>query len=437
MAGRDRDGPMANDSGTRSLSLTRRHATAVMVSAMAATVQPAASAVPVSTGADRLARDSFRTFGSRRVGLVTNQTGRTGGRHLVDAMAAAGVKLAAILAPEHGFRGDIEAGKGVRDGRDARTGIPIRSLYGATQKPTPAMLAGLDVLVFDIQDIGARFYTYISTMGLAMQAAAEARLPFVVLDRPNPLGGTYVDGFVLELAHRSFVGQYPMPIVHGLTVGELARMIKGERWLDSLGQLSLEVVELQGWQRTMRWPATGLPWVATSPNIPTFASALVYPGIGMIGELTVNEGRGTPTPFELFGASWLDGEKLAARLNAQRLAGVRFEPHSYTPRAIANIAANPRFEGKRLTGVRVVVTDVDAVRPLAIGMHAMALIVAEAKAKGIAPIYGNDSMFRRIAGTRRLQQMLEAGAEGPAIIAAWKAKVAAFETRRAPYLLYR
>jgi uncharacterized protein YbbC (DUF1343 family) len=177
--------------------------------------------------------------------------------------------------------------------------------------------------------------------------------------------------------------------------------------------------------------------VATSPNIPTFASALVYPGIGMIGELTVNEGRGTPTPFELFGAPWLDGERLAARLNAQRLAGVRLEPHTYTPRAIANVAADPRFVGRRITGVRVVVTDVETVRPLAVGLHAMAMIVAEAKAKGIAPIYGNDSMFRRIAGTRRLQQMLDAGAGGPAIIAAWKTEVAAFETRRAPYLIYR
>ncbi len=233
-----------------------------MVAAMTATLQQASAAIPVSTGADRLARDGFRALGRRRVGLVTNQTGRSGGRHIVDQMVAAGVRLAAVLAPEHGFRGEVEAGKAVRDGRDPKTGIPIHSLYGATQKPTPAMLAGLDVLVFDIQDIGARFYTYISTMGLAMQAAAEARLPFMVLDRPNPLGGTYVDGFVLEPAHRSFVGQYPIPIVHGLTVGELARMIKGERWLDGLGQMALEVIEMQGWQRAMRWPATRAPCAA-------------------------------------------------------------------------------------------------------------------------------------------------------------------------------
>ena len=404
---------------------------------MAPILHQASAAVPVSTGADRLAREGFGLLTGRRVGLVTNQTGRSRGEHIVDLMAAAGIKLTAILAPEHGFRGDVEAGKKVREGRDPKTGIPIHSLYGATQKPTPAMLAGVDMLLFDIQDIGARFYTYISTMGLAMQAAAEARIPFVVLDRPNPLGGVYVDGFVLEPAFRSFVGQYPIPIVHGLTVGELARMLKGEQWLDGLVGLSLDVIEMQGWQRAMRWPATGQPWVPTSPNIPTFASALIYPGIGMVGELTVNEGRGTPTPFELFGAPWLDGRRLAEKLNALRLTGVRFEPHAYSPRAIPGVAADPRFENQSITGVRVVVTEIDFVRPLEIGMHTMAMIVAEAKAKGIAPIYGNESMFRRIAGTRRLDKLLGSGADGHAIIAAWKRDVADFEKRRGPYLIYR
>jgi uncharacterized protein YbbC (DUF1343 family) len=212
--------------------------------------QSQAATETFATGADRLAASGFAALSGKRVGLITNQTGLVKGEHLVDLLSkASGVKLAAIFAPEHGFRGKAEAGASVRGDLDAKTGVPIFSLYGSTRKPTQAMLRNVDLVVFDIQDVGARFYTYISTMGLAMQAAATARIPFVVLDRPNPLGGEYVSGFVLEPPLRSFVGQYPIPIVHGLTVGELARMIKGERWLDGLGALELSVVEMQGWRR--------------------------------------------------------------------------------------------------------------------------------------------------------------------------------------------
>ncbi len=391
----------------------------------------------VKTGADKLHAQGFGLLAGRRVGLITNHTGRVGGQHLVDVLAVAdGVKLTAILAPEHGFRGAVEAGQKIRDDVDAKTRAPIFSLYGATRKPTPEMLADVDVLVFDIQDIGARFYTYISTMGLAMQAAAAARIPFIVLDRPNPLGGAYVDGFVLDRALRTFVGQYPIPIVHGMTVGELARMIKGERYLDGLERLELDVITVERWRRAMRWPATGLTWVPTSPNIPTFQSALVYPGVGMVGELAVNEGRGTPTPFQLFGAPWLDGVRVARRLDGLKLAGVAFEAHTYVPRAIAGVAAKPRFVGQEMVGVRIIVTDVDQVRPLEIGMHAMATIVAEAKAKAIAPIYGGEKMFHAIAGSKRLHAMLESGAGGSAIIGTWQGEVQAFTTRREAYLLY-
>ncbi len=229
------------------------------------------SQTAVTTGAEAFAASRFAAVAGKRVGLVTNHTGRVRGEHLADVLSKApNMKLTAIFAPEHGFRGTAEAGAKVRDGVDAKTGVAVFSLYGASRKPTSRMLRNVDVLVFDIQDIGVRFYTYISTMGLAMQAAAAARIPFVVLDRPNPLGGDYVSGFVLEPALRSFVGQYPIPIVHGMTVGELARMIQGEKWLDGLDGLQLSVVAMQGWQRSVRWPQTGLAWVATSPNIPTF-----------------------------------------------------------------------------------------------------------------------------------------------------------------------
>jgi uncharacterized protein YbbC (DUF1343 family) len=384
-----------------------------------------------------LAASGFAALAGKRVGLITNQTGRVGDEHLADALSRApNLKLAAIFAPEHGFRGQAEAGASVRSGRDTKTGVPIHSLYGATRKPTQAMLRGVDVLVFDIQDVGARFYTYISTMGLAMQAAAAARIPFVVLDRPNPLGGEYVSGFVLEPAYRSFVGQYPIPIVHGLTVGELARMVQGERWLDGLEALELSVVEMQGWRRSMRWPQTQREWVATSPNIPSFEAALVYPGIGIVGEAEISEGRGTPTPFSLFAAPWLDAARTAKRLNALGLPGVRFETATFKPRSIPGVAAHPRFEGTSLQGVRVVVADVALIEPLEIGMHALAAIAAEARAKGVTPLFANLKMLHAIAGTRRLHDMLSAGRDGTAIIATWQPEVAQFKVKRARYLLY-
>lgn len=392
--------------------------------------------LPIMTGAAALAADRFAPLAGKRIGLITNQTGRMGERHLVDVLsAAAGIKLAAIFAPEHGFRGKVEAGEKVASGRDPQTGIPVVSLYGATRKPTPAMLVDIDVLVFDIQDVGVRSYTYISTMGLAMQAASARGIPFVVLDRPNPLGGDYVSGFVLEASLKSFVGQYPIPIVHGMTVGELARMIKGERWLPGLEKLDLTVIAMQGWSRAMRWPDTKLGWVATSPNIPSFASALSYPGIGIVGETLVNEGRGTPEPFTCFGASWIDGEAAAASLNGHGLPGVRFAAVRYTPRAIPNVAAEPRFRDQPIEGVRLLVSDVAAFQPVEAGIHALAYLKGRSRTQGVA-LLEKTAMFNAIVGTPRLLAALERGAGGEAIIASWAAEVTRFKGQRGRHLLY-
>jgi uncharacterized protein YbbC (DUF1343 family) len=391
----------------------------------------------ITTGAEVLAASGYAALAGKRIGLITNHTGRVGGEHLADLLSKApNVKLAAIFAPEHGFRGSVEAGEQVGQEWDAQTGVPVFSLYGASRRPTSRMLRDVDVLVFDIQDIGVRFYTYISTMGLAMQAAAAARVPFVVLDRPNPLGGEYVSGFVLETALRSFVGQYPIPIVHGLTIGELAGMIKGERWLDGLDSLNLSVIEMQGWERTMRWPQTLREWIKTSPNIPTFEAALVYPGMGIVGEANVSEGRGTPTPFSVFGAPWLDAERMVTQLNALNLPGARFETTTFTPRSIAGVAARPRFQGQRINGTRLVVTDVARIEPLEVGIHVLAAIVAEARAKGVAPLFTKVPMLDRIAGTRRLNRMLANESSAAAIIAAWEREVIQFKAQRARYLRY-
>lgn len=409
-----------------------------IVDAMTRTAADAAepARAAVRTGADVLAGEGFTRLAGRRVGLLTNQTGRVGTTHLADLLHdARGLKLTAILAPEHGFRGAVEAGAKVSDDIDRRTGARVWSLYGATKKPTAQMLADVDMLVFDIQDVGVRFYTYISTLGLAMQAAAARGIPFVVLDRPNPIGGTDVSGFMLDARLKSFVGQYPMPIVHGLTVGEVARMIRGERWLEGLERLDLQVVPLAGWTRAARWPATGLGWLPTSPNIPTFEAALVYPGMGLVGETLVNEGRGTPRPFSQFGAPWLDADAVAARLSAQRLPGVRFTAASYTPRAIPGVAAEPRFRDQTIPGVALAVTDVAAYRPLEVGMHVLAALSQAARGRG-EPLFGKLAMFNATSGTTRLHAMLERGAEGAALVAAWQQEARGFAEARKPYLLY-
>lgn len=404
---------------------------------LAMTTPTLAAKPPFSSGADVWRRQGFAPFKGKRIGLITNQTGLSGGKHLADILAAdANVKLAALFGPEHGVRGDAEAGAKVKDGRDPKTGIPVFSLYGATRKPTSAMLRGLDALVFDIQDVGVRSYTYISTMGLAMQAAAEARIPFLVLDRPNPLGGEYVSGFVLEPALKSFVGQYPIPIVHGMTVAELAIMIRAERWLPGLDRLELAVSKYENAARFMRWPEIGEKWVPTSPNVPTFDAALVYPGIGLVGETLVNEGRGTPTPFSLFGAPWLDAKGAVERLSAARLPGVRFSAETYTPRPIPNVAADPRFRNTPIQGVRVNPTDVARFEPLEVGIHALAELHAQASAKRIALFPEKLAMFHAISGTRRLHAAITSGQPASKIIASWRDEVAAFKTKRSRHLLY-
>ncbi|MFQ5569841.1 MAG: exo-beta-N-acetylmuramidase NamZ domain-containing protein [Rhodothermales bacterium] len=391
----------------------------------------------VKTGAQVLAEDGFRLLDGMRVGLIVNHTARVDTSHLVDVVhAAPNVELVALFGPEHGLRGTADAGEKVADGRDDRTGAPVYSLYGSARKPTPEMLDGVDALVFDIQDIGARFYTFISTMGLSMQAAADAGIPFVVLDRPNPLGGAYVSGFVLEPEHTSFVGQYAVPVVHGMTVGELARMIQGERLLPGLDGLQLHVVSMEGWERAMQWPDTGLPWIKTSPNIPDFETALVYPGACFFEATAASEGRGTETPFSLLGAPWADGAALADTLNARALPGVRFETARFTPRAIASMASHPKLEGEALQGIRYVVTDARAFQSVETGMHVLHAFYHQALAAHQAAFMAREDWLTRLAGTERLGRMLEEGASPEAVIAAWQAEVATFNQRRAAYLLY-
>lgn len=286
--------------------------------------------VTVKTGIEVLRSQNFEILEGLRVGLITNPTGVD--RYLkstIDILhAAPNVNLVALFAPEHGVRGDYHAGDDVQDKRDPITGVIVHSLHGRhTRKPTPEMLEGIDVLVYDIQDIGCRSYTYISTMGLSMEAAAENGIKFIVLDRPNPLGGHKVEGGLVEPGYISFVSQYPIPYVYGLTPGELALLLNGEGMLANGIQVDLTVVPMEGWTRNMLYEDTGLQWISASPHIPHPISALMYPVSGILGELSyISIGIGYLTPFEVFAAPWIDANELANSMNALNLPGLHFRP---------------------------------------------------------------------------------------------------------------
>ncbi len=395
-------------------------------------------AAPVRTGAEVLAENDFESLSGQRVGLIANHTTRVDTSHLVDRLAAAPtVELGAIFAPEHGFRGTAGAGEAVANDRDSRTGAPVYSLYGDTRRPTPEMLEGLDVLVFDVQDVGARFYTYITTMGLSMQAAAEADLPFVVLDRPNPLGGAYTDGFVLEPAHTSFVGRYPIPVAHGLTIGELARYIQAEQLLPGVGTLDLTIMEMENWSRDMQWPDTARDWRPPSPNLPTWETALLYPGMCFFEGVQVSEGRGTERPFRQIGAPWPPeaAQRVVDTLRARNLAGVSVDTTSFTPRSMPGAPA-PRFEGERVYGFDVRVTDRRTVEPVKVGIHALHAMYQRAQARGDTGFVSRPEHLTRLAGTEQLLAQLRNGASADSIIASWGDAVGAFRDRRTSALLY-
>ncbi len=391
---------------------------------------------PVRTGAQVLADGGFQALQGKRVGLVANHTSMVGERHVADLLHEDdGLQLVALFAPEHGIRGTAAAGAEIASETDPATGLVVHSLYGETRKPTPEMMDGLDILVFDLQDVGARFYTYISTLGFAMQAAAEAGIPFMVLDRPNPLGGLRVEGFTLEPEHGSFVGMYPIPVTHGMTVGELARMLKGVPMLEGLESLELLVTEMNGWRRHMLWPETGIPWISPSPNIPYFETAVIYPGACFFEGVEGNEGRGTEEPFQQVGTLWADAEAVAAELNARALPGLRFEPIAYTPRSIPGKATRPKLEGQEVRGVRWVVTDPLAVRPVEAGLHALHAFWHQAP-DSVKRTFFVEGPFLRLAGTAKLHGMIVEGRAPEEIVEAWRLDVEAFQEIRREYLLY-
>ncbi|BCG46279.1 Protein YzbB [Citrifermentans bremense] len=386
----------------------------------------------VKTGAEVLSEQDFLPLKGKNFALVTNHSALVGEVHLLDLMKKKGIMPTVIFTPEHGLKGTAEDGVQLAD--DTSGGVPVISLYGAVKQPRPEDLKGIDLVVFDIQDAGVRFYTYISTMGLAMQAAAREGIPFMVLDRPNPLGGEYVGGFVRDGLPASFTSLYPVPIAHGMTVGELAGMIKGEAMLPGLTQLDLKVVRMQGWQRSMRWPDTGLLWVATSPNLASFESVLLYPGTGLLEGTSASEGRGSTIPFQLAGWPGIDPLALAARLNSEQLRGVHFEPVQFTPLRMPGVSSAPKYRDREVGGVRIDITDYRKVSPVETGVAVLSALHA------LVPEPVRPSFFRGgfddMAGSAELRKAVERGESAQAIAASWNAELSRFLALREGYLLY-
>lgn len=306
----------------------------------------------VKTGAEVLLDWHLDDLQGKRIGLVMNATARIGDVHLLDTLLALDVNIHALYAPEHGFRGDAGAGEIIKDGVDQATGLTVYSLYGNVKKPTSEMLRDIDILIFDMQDVGARFYTYNSTLKYVIEAAAEYDKEVWILDRPNPAGGDYVSGWVLEKEFESFVGTYPIPVAHGLTLGELALMAKGEGWFETKTKPKLRIIEMEGWKRKMKWTDTGLKWVPPSPNLPTFEHAYVYLGTCFFEGTTLSEGRGTDDPFLLIGSpktktGMIDLMELQKKFSVG-LDTVRFKPVSIPGKAV-----NPKFKDQESRGVKV------------------------------------------------------------------------------------
>ncbi len=390
------------------------------------------SAQTTLTGIEVLRRDNFKLLEGKRVGLITNPTGVDASlKSTVDILhEAPNVKLVALYGPEHGVRGDAHAGSTVGNSTDPKTGLPVYSLYGKTKKPTPAMLQGIDALVYDIQDIGCRSFTYISTLGLAMEAAAENNIEFIVLDRPNPLGGEKIEGNLVETGYTSFVSQYKIPYIYGLTCGELAQLLQGENMLSK--KCRLTVVPMENWQRDMDFSQTGLPWIAPSPHIPHPYSSYFYPLSGIVGELDfLSIGVGYTLPFQLFAASWINADKLADRMNALQLPGLQFRPIYFKPFYAFG-------KGTQLQGVQVHILDYSQARLSEVQFYILQELATLYPAKKAFNEQNQKrwNMFDKVCGSKQIRQRFTRQYRFDDIKEYWYKDVETFRQLSQKYYLY-
>ena len=397
----------------------------------------AAAQARVYLGNEVLAMRGYEPLRGKRVGLLTNPSGVDGrGRSIIDILhKSPKVNLVALFGAEHGVDGRVPAGKEFPNSTHRRTGLPIYSLYGPgpVRKPTPAMLQKIDCLVYDIQDTGARSYTFISTMGLCMEECGKAGVEFVVLDRPNPLGGQRVEGLILNPRFKSLVGQWKIPYVYGMTPGELAYMISGENWISHRPKIS--IIKMKGWTRSMNWHGTGLKWVPTSPNIPHGDSPMHYVSTGVLGELGAGSGLsigiGEGMPFECVVSTWMNTDGMARYLNSRRLRGVRFEPIRFKSRRVKN---------RTYSGVRIRFNNRSIAPLMAINYHIVDAVKAVAKRDLFATRTKSGrsfNMFDKVNGTDMIRRDLAAGRSGAQIVESWAKDEARFRQQRAKYLLYR
>jgi uncharacterized protein YbbC (DUF1343 family) len=377
----------------------------------------------VLCGIDVLESQEFAPLQGKQVGLITNHTGVSlTGRSTADLLAKApGVKLVALFSPEHGIRGSLGHGELIGDGLDPRLRLPVYSLYGAVKKPSAQMLNSIDVLVFDMQDVGARFYTYLTTMGMAMEAADERKIAFMVLDRPNPAGGLVLEGQVLDPRLQHFTAYYSVPTRHGFTAGELAKWYKESRQLD----VSLNIIPLKNWSRDMLWPDTRREFLPPSPNIRNPTAALLYSGIGMFETTNVSVGRGTDAPFELFGAPWMDGQLLEKRLTDLKLPGLEFKAIVFTP-------TSDLYKDQQCFGVRVMVKDAKRVRPVDIFVHVTA-IIRENWLKDFVPRWEE---VARVAGSQDFEHLFIQNKSAQDILSVFNKSAEEFSASRQTFLLY-
>lgn len=374
----------------------------------------------VQTGLDVLEAQKFAPLRGKRIGIITNHTGLDAqGKSTIDLLThAPGVQVVALFSPEHGLAGRLD--DKVSSSKDPATGLPVYSLYDENRRPTDEMLEGIDALLFDIQDAGARFYTYTTTMGYCMEEAAKRRIAFFVLDRPNPVGGEIIEGPMLDADKTGFVAYYPLPVRYGLTIGELAQLFNAENHINA----ELHVIAMKNWRRNYFFESTGVRWVPPSPNLRTMKGAIAYPGLEILQNAGLSVGRGTETPFEQFGAPWMDGEKVAAALNAAQLPGLKFVPQSFVP-------VSGLYMGRRCNGVGIRIGDRAAVRAMRLGIQIAAVL---------GKMYPRDFQVEKtiaLLGNSETVQKLESGAAPAEIVASWQSALNEFEQTRRKYLLYK
>ncbi len=391
--------------------------------------------INIATGADRLLSENIDLIEGKNIGIVTNHTAvLANGTHLIDALYSSEfrIKIVALFGPEHGIRGHAKAGEVIENGIDEKTQAPIYSLYGKNKKPTKEMLKGVDVLIFDMQDVGARFYTYLSTLYYSLQAAAENNIPIIVLDRPNPIGGNYVDGPIRQDSLSSFVGIAPIPIAHGMTFGELANYFNDENLLGNNLRAKLTVLKMKNWKRNYFFDELNLSWIKPSPNITDLQTAIVYPGTCLIEGTNISEGRGTDQPFLTIGAPFVNSKHLVNGLRKFKISGLTFTETFFTPQDIPNVSVNPKYKEKLCYGISIKVIDKRKVESVKFGITLISVL---------HKLYPKEFSFREksfdlLSGDSKIREQLLKDTSPEKIFKSYKKELSNFKEKRKKYLLY-